>query len=167
MDISSGKLYLIEERVPLRTHQLLRKELARGRASLYISKYSRCQLGTQFDLDSEPLETQWLTPRPEGSCIPPMNLQKFEESVKEFLRQNQDGIIVLNGVDVLEKWNGNRPVLEMIRKIHKELGVGGNFIISLDPKSHHQTSLDALEKVSDEVVYPAIKAPTVDTSEVI
>ena len=162
MDILSGKLYLIEERVPLRTHQLLRKELARGRAGLYISKHSRNQLGTQFDLVSEPLETQWLSPRPEDCCIPPMNLMKFEENVKEFLNQHHNGIIILNGMDVLEKWNGHRPVLEMVKKIQKEMGEGANFIISLDPKSHHQTSMDALEKISDEVVYPAIKISSLE-----
>jgi hypothetical protein len=155
--ISSGKLYLIEERVPLRTHQLLRKELARGRAALYISKHSPSQLGTQFSLDSDPLETKWLTPRPESSCIPPMNLQKFEENVREFLRQNRNGLIVLNGVDVLEMWNGSRPVLDVIKKVHNDMRSGeANFIISLDPKDHYQTSLSALEKVSDEVVYPAM-----------
>lgn len=157
MRISSGKLYLIEERVPLRTHQLLRKELARGRAALYISKHSPSQLGTQFSLDSDPLQTKWLTPRPESSCIPPMNLVKFEENVKEFLKQNHDGIVVLNGVDVLEMWNGSRPVLEVIKKVQKEMNASeANFIISLDPKNHYQTSLHALEKASDEVVYPTV-----------
>ena len=157
MKISSGKLYLIEERVPLRTHQLLRKELARGRAALYISKHSPSQLGTQFSLDSDPLQTKWLTPRPESSCIPPMNLVKFEENVKEFLKQNHDGIVVLNGVDVLEMWNGSRPVLDVIKKVQKEMNASeANFIISLDPKNHYQTSLHALEKASDEVVYPTV-----------
>ena len=157
MRISSGKLYLIEERVPLRTHQLLRKELARGRAALYISKHSPSQLGTQFSLDSDPLQTKWLTPRPESSCIPPMNLVKFEENVKEFLKQNHDGIVVLNGVDVLEMWNGSRPVLDVIKKVQKEMNASeANFIISLDPKNHYQTSLHALEKASDEVVYPTV-----------
>lgn len=155
--ISSGKLYLIEERVPLRTHQLLRKELARGRAALYISKHSPSQLGTQFSLDSDPLQTKWLTPRPESSCIPPMNLQKFEENVREFLKLNHDGIVVLNGVDVLEMWNGCRPVLDVIKKVQMEMRTSeGNFIISLDPKNHYQTSLNALEKASDEVVYPTV-----------
>jgi hypothetical protein len=165
VDITSGKLYLIEERVPLRTHQLLRKELARGRAGLYISKHSPGQLETQFVSDSDHvLQTQWLTPRPESSCIPPMNLPKFQESVKKFLRLNQDGIVVLNGLDVLERWNGHRPVLEMVKKVQKEIGAEGNFIITLDPKSHHQTSLNALEMTSDEVVYPTFKVtPMIET----
>lgn len=157
MKISSGKLYLIEERVPLRTHQLLRKELARGRAALYISKHSPSQLGTQFSLDTDPLETKWLTPRPESSCIPPMNLQMFEDNVREFLKANENGIVVLNGVDVLEMWNGNRPVLDVIKKLQSSMKAGeGNFIISLDPKNHYRTSLNALEKASDEVVYPSV-----------
>jgi hypothetical protein len=166
VDITSGKLYLIEERVPLRTHQLLRKELARGRASLYISKHSPGQLVAQFSLDSDRgLQTQWLTPRPESRCIPPMNLLKFEERITEFLRLNADGIVVLNGLDVLERWNGHRPVLDMIKKVHKEIGAKGNFIITLDPKSHYQTSLNALEMTSDEVVYPVFKASPIVATE--
>jgi hypothetical protein len=86
-----------------------------------------------------------------------MNLVKFEENVKEFLKQNHDGIVVLNGVDVLEMWNGSRPVLEVIKKVQKEMNASeANFIISLDPKNHYQTSLHALEKASDEVVYPTV-----------
>jgi hypothetical protein len=38
MKLSKGKFYLFEERVPLRTHQVLRKELDKGRKALYISK---------------------------------------------------------------------------------------------------------------------------------
>lgn len=166
MEITPGKLYLIEERVPLRTHHLLRRELARGRASLYISKFSPSQLGTQFTVDLDSLQKQWLSPRPESSCIPPMNLLKFEENVRKFLKKNRDGIAVLNGLDVLEKWNGHWPVLEMVKKVQKEIGAKGNFIITLDPKSHYQTSLNALEIASDEVVYPAFKAPPSVVTEI-
>ena len=124
---------------------------------MYISKHSPTQLGTQFSLDTDPLQTKWLTPRPESSCIPPMNLQKFEDNVKEFLKENENGIVVLNGVDVLEMWNGTRPVLDVIKKLQSSMKTGeGNFIISLDPKNHYQTSLNALEKASDEVVYPTV-----------
>jgi hypothetical protein len=155
MDFKKGKMYLIEERVPLRTHQFLRKELAKGRPTLYISKHSNAQLMNQFTNLQEPLTTKWLSPRPTDDCIPPMNLQVFEEYLHRFLIENENGIVVLNGVDVLEMWNGFKPVLNAIKKARDDVGDhnASNFIISLDPKSHYDKQLAQLEKVSDEVIF--------------
>lgn len=160
MKFENGKMYLIEERVPLRTHQYLRKELARGRPSLYISKHSSNQLMSQFTNRDEPLTTKWLSPRPDMDCIPPMNLEMFEKYVQTFLEENADGLVVLNGLDVLEMWNGFKPVLNVIKKTQETVNGnnGSNFIISLDPKNHYDRQLAALEKVSDEVVISNVEA---------
>ena len=154
MKLDNGKMYLIEERVPLRTHQLLRKELARGRPALYISKHSPNQLHSQFSNLHEPLTTKWLSPRPDGDCIPPMNLKLFEEYLHKFLQENEYGLVVLNGLDVLEMWNGFKPVLKVIKKTQERISGSccNSFIISLDPKNHYDKQLLELEGVSDEVV---------------
>jgi hypothetical protein len=160
MKITTGRVYLFEERVPLRAHQILRKELAGGRGALYISKHSSNQLRSQFDFDPSLLRTFWLSPRPEESCIPPMNLEIFEERVNEFLSENENGIIVLNGVDVLEMWNGFRPVLDAIRRTKSRVNSNGtNLIISLDPKNHYQSNLTELEKSSDQVISSYAESP--------
>ncbi|MEI6797014.1 MAG: DUF835 domain-containing protein [Methanomassiliicoccales archaeon] len=153
MKLDSGKMVLIEERVPLRTHQLLRRELASGRKALYISKHSPSLLESQFDTVKENMQTRWLSPRPDGNCIPPMNLMRFEADVQSFFEHNHDGIVVLNGVDVLEMWNGFRPVLEIMKRTRKRAGAQeGNFVISLDPKDYYDGELKALRMISDEVV---------------
>ena len=64
MKLSKGKFYLFEERVPLRTHQVLRKELDKGRKALYISKNPPRLLRSQLDFDEHMLETMWLSTRP-------------------------------------------------------------------------------------------------------
>ena len=153
MKVSRGRFYLFEERVPLRTHQVVRKELSDGRKALYISKNAPELLRSQLDFDVNHLQTKWLSPRTEESCIPPMNLEIFEEEILKFFTENKDGIVVLNGLDVLEKWNGWRPVLEVLRRTDEALGEnGGNIIISLDPKSHFPLKLKKLEILSDEVI---------------
>ncbi len=160
MKLDNGKMYLIEERVPLRTHQLLRKELARGRPALYISKHSPNQIKGQFTNLHEPLTTKWLSPRPDEECIPPMNLRMFENYLEKFLRENENGIVVLNGLDVLEMWNGFKPVLKILKRTHNQVsdGCGHNFIISLDPKNHYDKQLAELEAISDEVVVSNVEA---------
>jgi hypothetical protein len=153
LKIASGKFYLFEERVPLRTHQILRKELSKGRETLYISKHSPHQLRSQFNFEPSMLLTLWLSPRPEDNCIPPMNLRVFEERVSMFLADYPQGIVVLNGLDVLEMWNGFRPVLDVLRRARSQVSANGNnLFVSLDPKNMNQRTMAELEKLSDVVV---------------
>ncbi len=153
MKLSKGKFYLFEERVPLRTHQVLRKELSRGRKTLYISKNPPRLLRTQLDFDETKLSTLWLSTRPSPECIPPMNLIMFEGHINEFLAENREGIIVLNGLDVLEMWNGFRPVLDVLSRTTERVNAeGSNLIISLDPRNHYPQKLVMLEDICDEVV---------------
>jgi hypothetical protein len=56
-------------------------------------------------------------------------------------------------MDVLEMWNGFRPVLDVIRKAQIEVNANGtNFVISIDPKNMSARSVAELEKVSDEII---------------
>jgi hypothetical protein len=99
------------------------------------------------------LETMWLSTRPNPECIPPMNLQAFERYINNFLSDNKEGIIVLNGLDVLEMWNGFRPVLDVLARATGKVNEdGSNLIISLDPRNHYPQKLEKLEHISDEVV---------------
>ena len=153
MKLKQGKFYLFEERVPLRTHQVLRKELDKGRKTLYISKNPPRLLRTQLDFDETKLSTMWLSTRPNPECIPPMNLAIFEKNIMDFLSENEDGIVVLNGLDVLEMWNGFRPVLDVLARAQVVVsGNVSNFLISLDPHNHYPEKLVKLENISDEVI---------------
>jgi hypothetical protein len=61
--------------------------------------------------------------------------------------------VVLNGYDVLEMWNGPRPVLDVLKRARIQVNANGtNFIISLDPKNLSQRTVAELEKLSDIVV---------------
>jgi hypothetical protein len=151
--ISTGKTYLFKERVPLRTHQVLRRELSKGRKTLYISKNAPELLRSQLNFEPDRLQTKWLSPRPDSNCIPPMNLMAFKKDIEDFIKANKDGIVVLNGVDVLEMWNGFRPVLDVLASAHDDVEDNGcNMIISLDPKNHYAKRVGKLEKMSDVII---------------
>lgn len=153
MGLSTGKLYLFIERVPLRTHHTLRKELREGREVLYLSKSSPNLLRTQLDFETGLVQTKWLNPRPDGECIPPMNLEELESSIDQFIKKYKNGIVVLNGLEILEMWNGFRPVLDKLKHIHDKVNANGNnFLISIDPKIQMTDHMKDLEKISDEVI---------------
>jgi hypothetical protein len=82
-----------------------------------------------------------------------MNLAILEAKVMAFLKRSPHGIVALNGMDVLEMWNGFRPVLDVIRKAQKEVNANGtNFVISIDPKNMSARRVEELERISDEVI---------------
>lgn len=153
MNITRGKFYLFEERVPLRTHQLIRKELRLGRKALYISKNAPELLRSQLSFDKVRLQTKWLTPRIGENYIPPMNLEMLENSIYRFVKKNREGLVIINGLDVLEKWNGWTPILKVLRRVERYVRENdGNLIISLDPKNHFSKKLEKLELISDQVI---------------
>jgi len=153
MNITRGKFYLFEERVPLRTHQLIRKELRLGRKALYISKNAPELLRSQLSFDKVRLQTKWLTPRIGENYIPPMNLEMLENSIYRFVKKNREGLVIINGLDVLEKWNGWTPILKVLRRVERYVRENdGNLIISLDPRNHFSKKLEKLELISDQVI---------------
>ncbi|HPT74683.1 MAG TPA: DUF835 domain-containing protein, partial [Methanomassiliicoccaceae archaeon] len=118
-----------------------------------ISKNPPRLLRTQLDFDETRLSTMWLSTRPSPECIPPMNLNIFEQNIMDFLSKNENGIVVLNGLDVLEMWNGFRPVLDVLARAQAKVNANGsNLLISLDPHNHYPQKLEKLENISDEVI---------------
>jgi hypothetical protein len=153
MDIVIGRMYLFVERVPLKTHILLRKELAKGRRVLYITKNAPEMLRPQLGEEMEHVEVRWLTPRLGDGCLSPISLDALEESIAQFMEGNPDGIIVLNGLEVLEMWNGFSPVAACLRKAHAKLAENNNsLMVSVDPKNLWTASIAPLAKFSDEVI---------------
>ena len=151
--MNKGLFYLFEERVSLRMHQTLRKELSEGRRVLYISKNSPRLLETQLEFEEGLLDARWLSPRPFADCVPPMNLEMFEDVVYEFLYENPDGIIAINGLDVMEMWNSFHPIIDMLSRLRDKINVGNNnMVMSLDPKNFYPPKLAMLESITDEII---------------
>ncbi|OPY33221.1 MAG: hypothetical protein A4E32_00895 [Methanomassiliicoccales archaeon PtaU1.Bin124] len=155
MEITGGKLYLFIERVPLRTHLILRKELANGRKVLYVSKNPPVVLENQLSSEDGSLQLKWLSPRTDKNCISPMNLTMIEDEICKFMESHKDGIIVINGLEVLEMWNGFMPMVKMVERIKEKLvDPEKAILISLDPKNLVSNNLNRLERVTDVVVAP-------------
>lgn len=153
MRLATGKTYLLMERVPLRTHQMLRSELAQGRKVLYFSKHPPALLRSQLDFDRDQIELKWLNPRPDENCSSPINLDAFEKRTASFLEKNRHGIVVLNGLEVLEMWNGFKPVFDRLRSVQRKVSANdNNFIITFDPKNQITNHVKDLSVIADEVI---------------
>jgi hypothetical protein len=94
-----------------------------------------------------------LAERPNDDCIPPMNLEKMGSEIEQFLAENHNGIICLNGMEVLEMWNGLASVVTMLRKAQRSVRITDNtIVVSLDPKKLFWNDISSLKRISDDVV---------------
>jgi archaellum biogenesis ATPase FlaH len=85
-----------------------------------------------------------------------MNLEIIEDTIVKFLETNKEGMIVINGLEVLEMWNGFMPIVKMVERLKLKLVEPDKAIlISLDPKNLVSNNLTRLERVSDVVVASA------------
>jgi hypothetical protein len=82
-----------------------------------------------------------------------MDLEAFESKATRFMEKNKDGIVVLNGLEVLEMWNGFRPVFDRLQSMHNKVSANGNnLIITFDPKNQITDHVDVLNGMADEVI---------------
>lgn len=154
MSITCEKqVYLFEEEKAFNTNIAVRKELKNGRRILYISKTPIGVLKEQFDDENNLIDLRSLSPRPESDCISPMNTEALKYTIQKFIDENSDGIIVLNGIDVMEKWMSFNTIKSIIEEV-KELALSNNHsvIITQNPLAINSQKLLILESLADEIV---------------
>ncbi len=147
------QVYLFEEEKAFNTNIAVRKELKNGRRILYISKTPIGVLKEQFDDENELIDLRSLSPRPESDCISPMNTEALKCTVQKFIDENSDGVIVLNGIDVMEKWMSFNIIKSIVEEMI-ELAISNNHsvIITQNPLAINSQKLLILESLADEIV---------------
>lgn len=154
MNIACEKqVYLFEEEKAFNTNIAVRKELKNGRKILYISKTPIGVLKEQFDDENDLIDLRSLSPRPESDCISPMNAEALKCTVQKFIDENSDGVIVINGIDVMEKWMSFKIIKSIIEEV-RELALSNNHsvIITQNPLTINSQKLLILESLADEIV---------------
>ncbi|AGN26718.1 DUF835 domain-containing protein [Candidatus Methanomassiliicoccus intestinalis] len=147
------QVYLFEEEKAYNTNHLIRNELKNGRRILYISKMPIGVLKEQFDKDNNLIDLRSLSPRPESNCISPMNVDALMHTIQKFIEDGSDGIIVINGIEIMEKWmsfSKIKSTIEYVKKLALENGY--SVIITQNPLVINSHRLLMLEDIADEVI---------------
>lgn len=152
-------IYLVEEEKAFNTNIAVRKELKNGRRILYISKIPIGVLKEQFDDESDLIDLRSLSPRPESNCISPMNAEALKHTIQEFIENGTDGVVVISGIEVMEKWMSFSKIKSIIEYV-KELALSNNYsvIITQNPLTINSHKLLILESLADEIVYKKSKS---------
>jgi hypothetical protein len=146
--MTPGRSYLVKEYGKSKQTYLLFKQLSdRGYSGLCVSRTKPTILENEYGFGQ--VETKWLTDiyLTENNLINPTNVAQINIIVKDFMKHNHRGAILLEGIEYLIYYNGNDSIIKLLFSLNENVMVSESMlIVPVDPKSIDPKTLYLLEK---------------------
>ncbi len=144
----AGRSYLIKEYGKSKQTYMLFKQLSdQGFSGLCVSRTKPTILESKYGFGE--VESRWLTDiyLTENNLINPTNVAQINIIVKDFMKHNERGAILLEGIEYLIYYNGNDSIIKLLFSLNENVMVSDSMlIVPVDPKSIDPKTLYLLEK---------------------
>jgi len=152
--MSPGMSICFREERPERGPEIVRELIARGSKLLSMSRMHPDQLRTRFDFDGKMI---WLT-RSENPAEPksqedkiefvsPTNLPVLADAIQQFLSEQSNGVIFLEGLEYLTTQNDFKSVLRFIQLMNEQVLLRkGILIMSANPSTMDPREFSLIER---------------------
>lgn len=145
-ELVAGRSYLIEEDRPANVFRLCREAMEEGNSSFLVTRTNPKRMRDLFDLGQA--EIVWLTDRDSATeeTIPP-TLERIIYIIENFIRGQEKGCVVLDGLEYLISNNNFDAVLRFLRRLIDEMSESSSFLLlSVSPKTLREQELKILER---------------------
>ncbi len=143
-----GRSYLVKEYGKSKKTYQMFKQLNEGPyAGLCVSRTKPTILESEYGFGK--METRWLTDiyLTEDDLINPTNVAQITIIVKDFIKHNDKGAILLEGIEYLIYYNGNDSIIKLLFSLNENVMVSDSLLmVPVDPKSVDAKTLYLLEK---------------------
>jgi two-component system cell cycle response regulator len=139
--------YLIEEPKPNLSVKFFSQEVAKGREALCISRTNPKRLREKYTLKD--VHCIWLTRNHLNNehCIDPTNLSRLSIDIVNFIKNSNNGIILLEGLEYLISQNSYQIILHFVQLINDKIMLSNSTImIPIDPLVLTERELHLLER---------------------
>ena len=145
VELKGGQSYLIEEERGDECFRLF-SEYTKSRKGLCISRKHPLRLSEKYGIENADL--YWLTDR-ESKAVKTVNyvLERLDYIIEDFIENNSDGVILLDGLTYLTNNNSFDAVLNFIRRIIDVVyETNCIFMVSVTPQTIEEQELKILER---------------------
>jgi hypothetical protein len=146
--MTAGRSYLVKEYGKSKQTYTMFKQLSeKGFSGLCVSRTKPTILESEYGFGK--VETKWLTDiyLTENNLINPTNVAQINIIVKDFIKHNNRGAILLEGIEYLIYYNGNDSIIKLLFSLNENVMVSESLlIVPVDPKSIDPKTLYLLEK---------------------
>ncbi len=151
--LKGGRTYLVEEERPLNCFKLLQGSLRSNRNGLVITRTNPNRVREKMNIRRARII--WLTDRDSASeeTISPV-LERLVFVIEEFIEDNKEGSILLDGLEYLISNNSFESVLRFLRQLIDEVSESKcMLLISSSPKTLKERELKILERETETISF--------------
>ncbi len=130
--LKNSQNYLIFENRPQGAIKLLNILLKKGRKGIIITRNHPDKFGQ--NLISNKIDMYWLSSEDFDYVIRPWEINLLINTVEEFVKQNNRGVILLNGLEYLSTYNNSKVIFNMLLRMNNiVMNTDAMFLITIDP----------------------------------
>ncbi len=151
-----GKSYVVEESPPDISFDAFVNIVSttgtdgKGSVGLAISRQHPELIRSKYGLERTPIF--WLATRAGEGVISPTNLGIMTNTIIQFIRENDSGIVLLDGIEYLVTNNDFNKVLRSIDQINDHIVQShAVMLIPVDPRAFDQKELALLERNMERI----------------
>ncbi|MBM4237430.1 MAG: DUF835 domain-containing protein, partial [Euryarchaeota archaeon] len=144
-EVAPATSHLVEEKTPDAAYGVFLEQIASGSKGLLITRTHPDAVKERHGLVETPII--WLASTPGPDRVDPSNLSILQHTVAEFLRKDENTVIMLDGIEYLISNNPMEKVLRTMYAIRDEVVVANSrLIVPLDPEVLDESKLALLER---------------------
>lgn len=144
--LDEGKTYLINEEKPIKSNEIFLDLVTHGISGLYLTRQNPEQIRKAYELERTPII--WLTrEKTDERSIEPTDLVELSHTMKEFMRDSGESVIMLDGIEYLIVQNGYKEILQFVQSLKDSISLShSRLIIPLDPSTIDNQQLHLLRR---------------------
>lgn len=144
--LDEGKTYLVNEEKPVKSNEIFVDLVTHGISGLYITRQNPQQIRKAYELERTPII--WLTKeKTEEKSIEPTDLVELSHTMKEFIKEVDESIILLDGLEYLIVQNGYNEILQFVQSLKDSISMSNSrLVIPLDPSTIDTQQLHLLKR---------------------
>jgi hypothetical protein len=151
IDLQGGHCYLIKEEKLRKSMKLYVDTLKKGYKGYFITRTNPKHLKNIKELKNSTMI--WLTDKEstKENTIPPV-LERIIYEIGDFVKKEDKGCLILDGIEYLESNNSFDAVLRFIRRIIDEVSESKSiFLVTLGPRTLQEQELKILEREMESI----------------
>lgn len=149
--LEDGHCYIIEEEKLEKSVRLFKETLSRGYTGLCITRTNPKHIKGVSEL--EDVTIMWLTDKEsETEATIPAVLERIMYEISDFLREEENGCLILDGIEYLVSNNGFDAVLRFIRRMVDEFSESKSvLLVAVSPFTLKERELKILEREMEKI----------------
>ncbi len=143
----SGLSYLVEENRADKCYRLYKALQDQGKSGFAVARTNPKLLERTYGLKKEDLA--WLTDRDVGSAVKrlPPSLESIIYAIEEFIDENPDGVVLLDGIEYLIGNNTFNPVIRFLRRLVDKVSTTELvLLVALTPETLDSNQVTLMER---------------------